>query len=673
MGLISDKKILLIDKDGIEICRFLESDGLKNVRVSETINGESTLAFSIPKTNEKFQYLFKIDTTLVIDNGKRFTLMKDGAVQSSRNLDGAVYADVNAVETWYLLGNNYVTAENSNKESELVGFSSLLLLSKSNDPLRVNGRVISPSYPVGSAGYALQGILCDSGWSVGTVDDTGKKYDVLTDKKTILENIMEVQRLWGGMIFWDSKNRIVHLRSEARYQPYEQFQIRYGTNLQEITRQQNNAIVTKLYPRGNNNLHIGKVNGGVRFIEDYTYSNVQHVRQVVNVDIYTPDLLLSWGREQLKKLCKPQYQYTVKTLDLSKMLNDKNQDVKLGYMVDVIDIYVVATEGGNERLRVVSYSYDYFHPARCEVGIGDKIGLFVELFRDLTAYSGIVDGTISGDGTIGGDLVNIEDNEEYSGLKKQYLKFEVETDTEFSNAYASIELLSDETQAKITSLTEYTDKKFVETSTSITQLASATEASITSLTNYTNSQITVTTSTLRTEISNAQGAAITQSATYTNQQISGVNSSIASISQTVSGQGSSIYMLSQTTSQQGNRIASIEITTSQNSSAIYLKADRTYVDNLIAQKASINQLNAVTAQIGNLVAKNGTFSGTLSGASGTFSGMLTAGTTIANGLGCSHMACSGSGTFSYLAVGGAPLTRRSATIPPGITLNYWGY
>lgn len=529
-------RIVVLDKNRKVLQNLLENDGLSDVLISEKINGESTLTFRMPKINEKFKSLYEIDVTLLAD-GKEYTLMTENAITISKSLDDVTYAEVNAVETWYLLNKNYITAYNSKMLLKGVAYSMVSLLSKSPEQLVVNDKVVTSRFPLGSAGYALEAVLWDSGWTVLFADDTGQLYDLITDKKTILENIMEIQRLWGGMLFWDSSNKTVSLRSEKAYQPTNGFQVRYKYNLQEITRQQNNDVVTRLIPRGNNYLNIDKVNNGVGYLEDYTYSSKLYVKEVQNPDIYDQTVLLNWGKQQLEILSKPRYQYTVTTLDLNKLKNEKSKEIVLGHMVDIVDSDVVAQKI-DEQKRVISYSYDMFNPVRCQIEIGDKIGNFEEMFRDLTRKVAKSDSIISSDGKISGDNLDFTGNEdydniiedyesfrgEYSSFKKEtttnYIKLETHFTNEIIDTKASITLLSDETQSKITTLTNYTNQQLqTTTSTLRTEISNSQQASITQSTNYTNQQLNYTTSTLRQEISNSYQASISQSTNYTNQQL----------------------------------------------------------------------------------------------------------------------------------------------------------
>lgn len=570
---ITEKKIRVLDANRNELCNLLQNDGLIDCMVTTAINGEATLTFSIPKTSDKLQYLFQLDIILQLDDGREYTLMKDDAISISRNLDSSIYLDITAVESWYLLDKNYVTAYNSLMLLSGVAYSMVSLLSKAKDQsgnpaqLNVNGRIINPRYPMGSAGYVLEALLWDTEWKVGIVDITGQLYDVITDKKTILGNIQEVQSLWGGMLFWDSKNKILHLRSEALYQPYEQYQVRYGTNLQEITRQQNNDIVTRLIPRGNNYLNIDKVNGGKAYIEDYTYSKKLYIKELQNPDIYDQNVLLNWGKEQLAILCKPRYSYTIATLDLDKLLNDANQNIRLGYMIDVIDLDIVANSSGQERLRVVKYSYKYFTPVQCQIEIGDRIGLFEELFRDLTKIADKVDSVVPGSGIIPGDYVDLDGNGEY----KDYQDYIDESFTEVYEQYIVLET--------------HFSNEIIDTNTRITLESNERQSAITSLTNYTNTALNTQASTLRQEISTAQYSAITSSATYTDGKVS---TSEATIKQYVSAGYATISSVTQV----NNNVASINQTVNQHTASINLKVDKSGVISAINISPEYITINA---------------------------------------------------------------------------------
>lgn len=131
------------------------------------------------------------------------------------------------VEIWYTLSKRFVQAYNVPKDEEFIDDQSVVLLPKSTEPLMVNGkRYNNVPYPRGSAGYNLWALLRDSGWELGVCDvmvdgfnpaeDFGV-FNLETDMKDLLYNIQQVQRLYGGILVWDSVNKIVNLRDPDKW------------------------------------------------------------------------------------------------------------------------------------------------------------------------------------------------------------------------------------------------------------------------------------------------------------------------------------------------------------------------------------------------------------------------------------------------------------------------
>ncbi len=338
-----------------------QADGVRadTATIDNELNGNCQLNFELPLTSDKWQYITDAHTFVV--NGKYFILLKPDTEEIIR--DGQkVWGKVTAQEKWIELDKKYATISNDPTMPQPKQWSDIIIVSGGFD--LSGGR-----FPVGSAGHALCALLQGTGWTVETVDVTGTFDLESLGKESVLANIKKVQDLWGGFLVWDSINKTVSLRSESAWQNYTGFQIRYAKNLKGITRTVNRDLVTRLYPFGKDDLNIGAVNGGVLYLENFTYTDKVYEGTYQNQDIVDQTELKTKGTEELVRLCKPRYSYQVTMLDLSVKPEWAHETFSCGDMVDVIDDDVKA----NDRLRIVRHKYNVFQPWKCEIEVGESL------------------------------------------------------------------------------------------------------------------------------------------------------------------------------------------------------------------------------------------------------------------------------------------------------------
>lgn len=338
-----------------------QADGVRadTATIDNELNGNCQLNFELPLTSDKWQYITDAHTFVV--NGKYFILLKPDTEEIIR--DGQkVWGKVTAQEKWIELDKKYATISNDPTMPQPKQWSDIIIVSGGFD--LSGGR-----FPVGSAGHALCALLQGTGWTVETVDVTGTFDLESLGKESVLANIKKVQDLWGGFLVWDSINKTVSLRSESAWQNYTGFQIRYAKNLKGITRTVNRDLVTRLYPFGKDDLNIGAVNGGVLYLENFTYTDKVYEGTYQNQDIVDQTELKAKGIEELVRLCKPRYSYQVTMLDLSVKPEWAHETFSCGDMVDVIDDDVKA----NDRLRIVRHKYNVFQPWKCEIEVGEPL------------------------------------------------------------------------------------------------------------------------------------------------------------------------------------------------------------------------------------------------------------------------------------------------------------
>ena len=206
-----------------------------------------------------------------------------------------------------------------------------------------------------------------------------------TDAKDIFENIKLIQELWGGVIVFDSLHKIVHYRDEDKegtdFNTWNGFTIKRGKNLTSTPSVSWNAdIITRLYPLGADKLNIELVNGGKRYVDDFSYTDTIYDGYVDQPNIYdTLDdggmlQLLYWAQREVSKVCRPR-----KTVKYENKVVDRRQIG--GYEFDIFDLnsivkaYYIDSETGEETselLRIVNWEYDVWNPLnKTTLEVGD--------------------------------------------------------------------------------------------------------------------------------------------------------------------------------------------------------------------------------------------------------------------------------------------------------------
>jgi phage minor structural protein len=388
------KYIEIKTADG-KISAFLspKADGLKDVYVDCRLNGESTLEFQLPATSEKLAEL--TPECQIWAGGRVYSLLKDDAIDIVRDENNKLWAKVMAVERWMDLDYQFPEPYICN-DPTITNPADLTVIIVGGGTDLSGGR-----YAVGTAGHALYAVLNGSGWSVGTVDVPGI-HDLEMEKASRLELIKQIQEIWGGYLVWDSINKTVSLRSGDIWQPYNGFQIRYKKNLKHITRTQSNKIYTKIYPFGHDNLDIASVNGGMKYITNYSYTSRTYVGIYKNQDIYDAQELKDKATAELALNCRPRYNYKVKIADLRTLPEYNHEDFTVGDMADVIDPDV---SPDSPRPRILRHRYNLFQPWNCEIELGDPEERLIEDLKASFDTSDFVGSVFNSIGKLSGQSI----------------------------------------------------------------------------------------------------------------------------------------------------------------------------------------------------------------------------------------------------------------------------
>lgn len=578
-----DKYILVKSKDG-KVVRLYERDGILNCEIENRQNGDSSLSFTIAKNNPKCEFIKNPENVFIADGREYVVIKSDESFVTKRDNDNKLTLEIEAVESYYLLAKKYVTAYNSTTNYDHIDKHMVVVLSNGALGLNVNGVTISNPYSKGSAAYALYAVLYGSGWSVGTVDVSGT-YDLETEKLSVLENVQEIQKLWGGILVWDSINKTVSLRDEEKYKPYNGFQLRYGKNIKGITVNTSADLVTRLYVYGKDNLNIASDNDGKEYIDDFRYTDKIYEGIAYNNDIDDPRELKNWGIKEIVKMCQPQITISAEMIDFREFPEYNQKPFFVNDIIDVIDNDVL--DGEVYQARVIYRKYNFFEPYKCSIEVGSERSKFVDKLKYVLDTSDYVkkvynptNNTISsGNVDVGGVLLN-----KYASLTSNRI---TATESDIKTLYTKniyVENLI-ATKASITDLNA-ANARITNLSATVANIDSlvATKASITQL------------QAVKADVNDLYATtANIQSLVATKASISDLNAANGRIDNLYSATANIQNLVAQK--------ANISDLNATNASVYNLKVAFLNLNNLVVNgKASISQLEATNARINNISA-----------------------------------------------------------------------
>lgn len=292
-------------------CIGVIARNMTNLVHDEAVDRWETLRFELPATDPK-AYLVAVDHQLRVgDRWFRVTVADDVRA------DARTLLVVEAEAMWYEL-----------LDAKFVG--SLVL-----DDV--------------TAAAGLAEILAGSGsgWTVDattTTDPTLWRFE--RQDRTALELVRAWAAITGTFVVFDTGARTVALVASRGRDRGMSF--RYARNMRTVRRRTRPPEATRLYPYGSDRLTIAGVNGGVEYLEDFSYytdqglsepaARARFTRAAVWVDatLQTEAALLAAAESRIAVLARPRVSYEAAVVDLSE-LSGIDEDVAPSDVVRVHD------------------------------------------------------------------------------------------------------------------------------------------------------------------------------------------------------------------------------------------------------------------------------------------------------------------------------------------------
>ena len=455
---VDPEVVYVFDKNETLITIFKkdDEDTLINPRVHKTQNAETTFSFSISQKNPKWE-MIKNPENLYLVEDKMYSTNFEGCFTETISEDNSDLVSVIAYERQKLLSRKFVRAWNSTTGFENIDTFMVVILSGGGLPLKNNDEEVNSLHEKGTSGYVLDGLLYGTGWTTGTCDVEGT-FDLETDQIDIYENILKVQEIWGGILVFDSLNKVVHHRDETKYLPYSGYEVKYQKNMQSLEKIHNNKIITKLCPLGEGGLNIKNVNDGSEWLTNFEYTDSVLEGIENNADITDQEQLKRWGERKLKDLCKPRKELTVQMVLLQKVPGYELETLDLNDIVDVIN-FQYSTE--TEQLRVVDFEYGLWDYSDAVIELSDITLDSTDIFKkNVQATNSINDGTLNSNRVVvyyknGESLTNVilQIDETIVNTKSELTKADDEIKASVEQVITDVDNLNNEivSQSKIIS------------------------------------------------------------------------------------------------------------------------------------------------------------------------------------------------------------------------------
>ena len=170
--------------------------------------------------------------------------------------------------------------------------------------------------------------LSNSNWDVEYNSTKQTQITYQGQNKTSIDMIRRIAREHKQELWFDTKNKVlkVYDRMGKDLGSYFSNELR----LQELKKQCSSyGYYTVVYPYGKNGLDISSVNGGKKYLSDYTYTNKQIEKVIVNNGLTYAEDVLRWGQGMLEEYSQPKSSYQLKLSSI--------QGVELGDSIMLVD------------------------------------------------------------------------------------------------------------------------------------------------------------------------------------------------------------------------------------------------------------------------------------------------------------------------------------------------
>lgn len=291
----------ILYKKGTTDFSYIGNSILKNaseVFIKIVSNGEYTAEFDLPVNDSALNVLSYDDFIKIGDQ-----LFRVRAISAARSDDGAATIHIKCFHVWYdACDCKYIPhAYTKSGDAEIEGWIG-----------------VTPR-------WVMEKVFEDTPFTVGDVEiDT--LTDIFATKSNPAQIVNQLIENVGGVLKRD--NYTVHLKKSNS--SYNGKWIMYGRNLKAVEKtMDDSAVITRLYPLGQDDMDISSVNDGVAYIDSPLIDTYGYIKcgykdypHISDPQELKEAALAEWSDETADGLDKPRIMYTVETPDLENISID---------------------------------------------------------------------------------------------------------------------------------------------------------------------------------------------------------------------------------------------------------------------------------------------------------------------------------------------------------------
>ena len=269
-----------------------------DIIVTKEINGIDILEFKIPYNDIKRSFIGNEKQIQIADDIYRVRSITD-----ERESGGGIVSFVYAEASFYDLGYG----------------------------IKKESRDFEATTPETEMDYALQ----NTDWSRGDVNVSTRR-TWRSEEKNPLAIIREIQRIHGGDLTFDNKNKIIGLLTFSGSDSGAVFA--YRKNLLSVKRVvDTRSLITRLYAFGKDGLTFANINNGKEYLEDFTFTNEVRTSSLDLSNFTNPYQMLDFTAMRLADYSRPRVSYVISVIDLSALTGYDHEKWRVGDIVTVND------------------------------------------------------------------------------------------------------------------------------------------------------------------------------------------------------------------------------------------------------------------------------------------------------------------------------------------------
>lgn len=223
-------------------------------------------------------------------------------------------------------------------------------------------------FDVVKAGSAMAYALQNTEWDIGSIEiGVTRSFESGADNPLALLQL--IADVYGGELVFHSVERTVDLVERTGGDNGMVFH--FKKNMKSIERTvSTTSLITRLYAFGKDGMTFASVNGGLSYVEDFSYTDEVLIGSLDCSNFTSAEDMLSYAKMRAADYCRPNYSYRLSVLYLQGLAGHGHEIYGLGDVVRVVDEEL----GLDIRTRIVRMEKDVLEPWNTAVELSTTIG-----------------------------------------------------------------------------------------------------------------------------------------------------------------------------------------------------------------------------------------------------------------------------------------------------------